>query len=219
MKFELESTIAELNEALAAREGELRDLRNELATVDQLKSQVHDLEEILAAKSREIEKLNGSKALAEKLQEQVRRLESQPQEARELEQLHRELAESREELGRVNRELEEALALNDNPAIQGTPLPTKRFLVEGDSAGEVLRVDLNSSHPQRDDLKLIKGVGKVMEQKLHEYGVYRFQQIGQWTDSVIEDFTDSLPFGNRVTRDDWVSQARELHREKYGEAV
>ena len=223
VKLELESTIQDLNRALASREEELSGLRNELGTVEQWQSRIRELEEDLAAKSRELDSLNGSRALAEELREKLDRLHNEPDEAaRELQQLHQELAESREELGRVNRELEEALALIDEPEVKPSVTTLRGNIFEMQkkaAAREAVRIDLNSPGAETDDLKLIKGVGKVMEQKLHEYGVYRFQQIGQWTESVIEDFTEKLPFGNRVTRDDWVSQAKELHREKYGETV
>jgi hypothetical protein len=32
-----------------------------------------------------------------------------------------------------------------------------------------------------DDLKQIKGIGKVLEDKLHALGVYHFDQIAAWT--------------------------------------
>ncbi len=67
-----------------------------------------------------------------------------------------------------------------------------------------------------DDLKKISGVAKVLEKELHKFGVYRYKQIAHWTKPVINEFVENLPFGDRVTRDKWVVQARRLHKEKYG---
>jgi NADH-quinone oxidoreductase subunit E len=62
-----------------------------------------------------------------------------------------------------------------------------------------------------DDLKRIKGVGPKLEGLLNSLGYYHFDQIGSWgapeifwVDSNLEGFT------GRVTRDDWVAQARLL---------
>ena len=69
-----------------------------------------------------------------------------------------------------------------------------------------------------DDLKLIVGVGPVLERLLMQQGVSTYRQIARWTARDIDDFDARLPeFHGRVRRDDWVTQARELHQSKYGE--
>jgi predicted flap endonuclease-1-like 5' DNA nuclease len=69
-----------------------------------------------------------------------------------------------------------------------------------------------------DDLKLIVGVGPVLERMLHQLGVTRYQQIAHWTQRDIDEFDARLPeFPGRIRRDTWVTQARELHLSKYGE--
>lgn len=61
-----------------------------------------------------------------------------------------------------------------------------------------------------DDLKLIKGVGPGIEKKLHDAGVYHYDQIAQWTDADIAVMDDKLSFRGRIKRDDWITQARQL---------
>ena len=69
-----------------------------------------------------------------------------------------------------------------------------------------------------DDLRLIVGVGPVLERMLQQLGVATYRQIARWTERDIDDFDARLPeFHGRVRRDDWVTQARELHLSKYGE--
>lgn len=61
-----------------------------------------------------------------------------------------------------------------------------------------------------DDLKLISGVGPVLEEKLHSVGIYRFEQIANWTGQNVEEFEALLDFKGRVERDNWIAQAKEL---------
>jgi predicted flap endonuclease-1-like 5' DNA nuclease len=62
-----------------------------------------------------------------------------------------------------------------------------------------------------DDLKLIKGVGPVLEELCHKLGFFHFDQIAAWTAAEIAWVDENLEgFKGRVTRDEWVTQARDL---------
>ena len=62
-----------------------------------------------------------------------------------------------------------------------------------------------------DDLKMIKGVGPKLEELLHSLGFYHFDQIANWTPEEIAWVDRNLEgFKGRVSRDDWVAQARAL---------
>ncbi len=62
-----------------------------------------------------------------------------------------------------------------------------------------------------DDLKIIKGIGPSLEKLCHSLGYYHFDQIAKWTPEEIAWVDDNLEgFKGRVTRDEWVSQARIL---------
>ncbi|WP_237062309.1 endonuclease [Loktanella sp. M215] len=62
-----------------------------------------------------------------------------------------------------------------------------------------------------DDLKQIKGVGPRLEETLHEMGIYHFDQIAAWSAPEVAWMDDNLKgFKGRVTRDDWIPQARTL---------
>ena len=63
-----------------------------------------------------------------------------------------------------------------------------------------------------DDLKQIKGVGPVLEQKLHRLGITRFSQIAAFTSADIARVDDVLDFKGRIEREDWIGQARALER-------
>jgi predicted flap endonuclease-1-like 5' DNA nuclease len=90
-----------------------------------------------------------------------------------------------------------------------------------------LVVDLENNAPPPlfgpgapDDLKLIVGVGPVLERMLHQLGVATFRQIAYWSERDIDEFDAKLPeFPGRIRRDVWVTQARALHQSKYGEIL
>lgn len=64
---------------------------------------------------------------------------------------------------------------------------------------------------QADDLKLIKGVGPKLETLLHSLGFFHFDQIANWTAEEIAWVDENLAgFKGRVTRDDWIVQAKVL---------
>jgi predicted flap endonuclease-1-like 5' DNA nuclease len=74
---------------------------------------------------------------------------------------------------------------------------------------------LGSNEP--DDLKLIVGIGPVLERILHNLGIGTFRQIARWTERDIAEFDAKLPeFPGRIARDQWVTQARALQESKYG---
>ena len=61
-----------------------------------------------------------------------------------------------------------------------------------------------------DNLCRIKGVGFVIEEKLHNLGVFHFDQIAAWTENEIKWVDSHLSFSGRILRDDWIGQAKKL---------
>mmetsp|Transcript_18311 Transcript_18311/g.29254 ORF Transcript_18311/g.29254 Transcript_18311/m.29254 type:complete len:374 (+) Transcript_18311:6938-8059(+) len=62
-----------------------------------------------------------------------------------------------------------------------------------------------------DDLKMIKGVGPKMEDLLHDLGFYHFDQVAAWTADEVAWVDQNLKgFKGRVSRDNWVTQAKAL---------
>jgi predicted flap endonuclease-1-like 5' DNA nuclease len=68
-----------------------------------------------------------------------------------------------------------------------------------------------------DDLKLIVGVGPVIERMLYQMGIATYRQIARLTERDIDEIEARLrEFPGRIRRDGWVTQARALHVGKYG---
>ncbi|WP_417523818.1 NADH-quinone oxidoreductase subunit E [Marinovum sp.] len=62
-----------------------------------------------------------------------------------------------------------------------------------------------------DDLKKIKGIGPKLEKMCHRLGFYHFDQIAGWSEEEVAWVDHNLEgFKGRVTRDDWMSQAKVL---------
>lgn len=73
---------------------------------------------------------------------------------------------------------------------------------------------VTATNTAADDLKLIKGVGKLNETRLNDEGVTTFAQIAAWKKTDIADFDDKLNFKGRIARDEWVPQAKALAKAK-----
>ena len=88
------------------------------------------------------------------------------------------------------------------------------------AVGEVAPAPQEAAKPQGltearggtpDDLKKIKGVGPKLEKLLHSMGFFHFDQVANWSEAEISWVDDNLEgFKGRVTRDNWVDQAKTL---------
>ena len=89
--------------------------------------------------------------------------------------------------------------------------PTKAPRVRRKPGDNLLR---SASRGKPDDLKKIKGVGPKLEKLLHRIGAFYFWQVAEWNKSDVK-FVDGFleSFRGRITRDDWVGQARELAKQ------
>jgi len=68
---------------------------------------------------------------------------------------------------------------------------------------------------ESDDLKTIKGIGVVMERTLNDLGITTFKQLAGFQQAEVKMVSDVLSeskagFGDRIERDEWVDQAKDL---------
>lgn len=67
----------------------------------------------------------------------------------------------------------------------------------------------------KDDLKIVKGIGPFLEKKLNSIGIYTFRQIAAFTPEDEDKVNEVIEFfPGRIRRDNWSSQAEVLHKEK-----
>ncbi|MBJ88699.1 MAG: hypothetical protein CMO98_02475 [Woeseia sp.] len=70
-------------------------------------------------------------------------------------------------------------------------------------------------HPDKDDLKIIRGIGPSIEKIFNDFGFYKFRQIADLTEYEMENLAQQLKgFRSRIYREDWIGQARDLEQEK-----
>jgi len=62
----------------------------------------------------------------------------------------------------------------------------------------------------KDNLQLIKGVGKVLEELLNETGIYHFDQIANLSAEEVSWLDNSMLFPGRIEREKWVAQSKDL---------
>ena len=71
-----------------------------------------------------------------------------------------------------------------------------------------------------DELTDIRGIGNAIARKLHQLGVFRYRELASLSGDDCERARMLIAnFDSRMQRDDWQEQARNLHREKYQDAL
>jgi predicted flap endonuclease-1-like 5' DNA nuclease len=107
-----------------------------------------------------------------------------------------------------------AAAASSAPAAKPASAPAQKAeqpAAEASGVGEKPEALSAPRDGQPDDLKKIKGIGPKLEQQVHGLGYYHYDQIANWTEAEIAWVDDNLEgFKGRVSRDNWVEQARLL---------
>jgi predicted flap endonuclease-1-like 5' DNA nuclease len=65
---------------------------------------------------------------------------------------------------------------------------------------------------QADDLKRIKGIGRVIERKLKSSGIRYFADIAKWSGKEVGFYENKLHFKGRIGREKWIKQAKKLKK-------
>jgi predicted flap endonuclease-1-like 5' DNA nuclease len=67
------------------------------------------------------------------------------------------------------------------------------------------------SRPEHaDDLTALKGIAKGLEERLNALGIHTYGQIAAWNEDHVREFSARLAFKDRIQREQWVEQARQL---------
>jgi len=115
------------------------------------------------------------------------------------------------QLKQVKETVDEGKTVVDDIKSAGETVKTL-LKVEGEDAiaGERPAGLVSARADTPDDLKLIKGIGRQNEGRLHGLGIWHFDQIAAWTPDNVEWVGGYLAFPGRIEREDWVGQARVL---------
>ncbi len=62
----------------------------------------------------------------------------------------------------------------------------------------------------KDDLKVINGIGPVIEKTLNRHGIKSWEQLAHLKVKEVKNIDEALDFPGRITREEWVAQAKAL---------
>ena len=115
--------------------------------------------------------------------------------------LHTEAVHETDEMTLKNKRSEQLLYEKDEAL---TLIAQHSHLLDYNSFG-------TATESEKDDLRMISGIGPYIEESLHALNIYTFRQISKFTTRDIETIDDAiLYFSGRIERDKWVEQAMEL---------
>ena len=164
--------------------------------------------EIIEAENEElqskIEKLNEDKSNLQKLlHEKDNENIHLKEDAKALKRLNAETVKESDDLILINKETEQMLAERDDTLAD---IAKRKKLLDYNSFGK-------ASDTEKDDLKMISGIGPFIEERLHALDIFTYKQISKFTKKDVETINVAIEyFSGRIKRDEWVAQAKELVR-------
>jgi predicted flap endonuclease-1-like 5' DNA nuclease len=161
----------------------------------QLKQELEAVNATLTEKSSLLDQLKEEKVKAE---EERSILEKKYKALKDLHaKLSKELEEAKQQLHSKDNQLKEK-----DTVLQR--ISQRKHLLDYDSFGMAKK-------EQKDDLKLISGVGPFIEEKLNMLDIFTFSQISKFSKNDIDTVNEAIEFfPGRIERDQWVPQAIEL---------
>ncbi|HAI77431.1 MAG TPA: hypothetical protein DCM08_14465 [Microscillaceae bacterium] len=120
------------------------------------------------------------------------------------------------EIGRLNQELK-ALQQNTPDALSEELGVSKKEKSLAKIREKALSFDYSNigtaSASEKDDLKIIVGIGPFIEEKLNALGIFTFAQIARFNAQDVEQVTEAIEFfPGRIERDEWIEQAKVLSK-------
>ncbi len=120
-----------------------------------------------------------------------------------LKALHTEAVHETDDMTLKNKRNEQLLYEKDEALVN---IAQRKHLLDYKSFG-------TATSDEKDDLKMISGIGPFIEERLHALDIYTFRQISNFTPQDISTINDAIEyFSGRIDRDEWVAQAMELVR-------
>jgi len=122
-----------------------------------------------------------------------------------LKALHAEAVHETDEMTLKNTRTEQLLYEKDEALLH---IAQRKHLLDYQSFG-------TANESEKDDLKMISGIGPFIEERLHALDIFTFRQISKFTARDIDTINDAIEyFSGRIERDEWVTQASELVHDK-----
>jgi predicted flap endonuclease-1-like 5' DNA nuclease len=143
--------------------------------------------------------------LNKKISEKVLETDYLMLEVKALKALHSEAVQETDDMTLKNKRNEQLLYEKDEALVN---IAQRRHLLDYKSFG-------TATLEEKDDLKMISGIGPFIEERLHALDIFTFSQISKFTANDIETINDAIEyFSGRIERDEWVIQAKEIVHNK-----
>jgi predicted flap endonuclease-1-like 5' DNA nuclease len=152
--------------------------------------------------NKEIAKLYEDKSKLNKdLNEKDKEIKNLILEVKALKALHAEAVNETDDMALKNKRNEQLLYEKDEALVH---IAQRKHLLDYKSFG-------TATEAEKDDLKMISGIGPYIEERLYALDIFTFRQISNFTAQDIETINDAIIyFSGRIDRDEWVAQAKEL---------
>ena len=109
-------------------------------------------------------------------------------------------------IGRSQGDIGIDMGAEEAPVIDDLPEAPAAEFVEPTEAFELLAAPRGAP----DDLTKLTGVGPQLATKLNDAGVFHYWQLGAMQPDDVAKLDADLKLNGRITRDDWMAQARNL---------
>ncbi|MDD4747596.1 MAG: hypothetical protein PHW19_09970 [Salinivirgaceae bacterium] len=163
--------------------------------IEALESEIDNLKQQLGKLNAENNTLQGS------LNDKEDETKHLTMEVKALKALHAEAVQEINDNKLKNKKTEQKLYEKDTASKIPTPAI---YHLNYDSFGK-------ATENEKDDLKMISGIGPYIEEKLHDLGIFTFKQISNLKAKDIADIDEAIEsFSGRIERDQWIEQAKEL---------
>jgi predicted flap endonuclease-1-like 5' DNA nuclease len=155
---------------------------------------------------KQIVRLNEEKySLHENIMKKARETKYLVKEVHALRALHAEAVHETDDMTLKNKRTEQLLYEKDEAL---TLIAGRKHLLDYKSFGK-------ATLAEKDDLKMISGIGPFIEERLHALDIFTIRQISKFTTRDIKTINDAIEyFSGRIDRDEWVAQAKEIIHNK-----
>lgn len=162
---------------------------------------INSQNEELRSKIEELEADKGS--LKRNMQEKEQEMILLKEEFNAFKALHAETVHETDDLKLKNKKSKQLLHEKDKTLMA---IAERKHLLDYTSFGK-------ASDAEKDDLRMISGIGPFIEERLHALDIFTYKQISKFTKKDIETINLAIEyFSGRIERDEWVAQAKELVR-------
>ena len=201
---------------------EKKTLENEqqklLSIQKELSNEISDLRnENSRSKEDSIEKLNSQKTRVLELSETIEKLKiSNDQLQQECSDLSVRLANQKSIVSSDSAIISFAQAMEQRKSqSQQFDAEHQGYLVKHSRRGMLFE-----SPPQKpDNLKFISGISEILEARLNDCGIYTYNQILNWSEEAVSEFSNQLGIAESLIKQTWKQQAEFLAQSKAGKAA